>query len=170
MAVEYLSHIGICVSRLDASLAFYQGALGFREVHRLTVDGEAASQLMELDALRLEAVYLERDGTRIELLHFLNPDHLNPEHLKPEHPQPGHTGGAGARPMNALGLTHLSLRVSDLDATLAELEAAGGTALPATRIDNPAYRAGAVFVLDPDGTRIELVEMPGDPSAPPGAG
>jgi glyoxylase I family protein len=161
MAVEFLSHIGICVSQLERSLAFYRDALGFREVHRLRVEGDAASTLLELEAVQLEAVYLERDQSRIELLHYLHPE-LQPGLHPPD------DGVATPRPMNAMGLTHLSLRVSDLDATLGRIEAAGGSVMSATRTGNPAYRAGAVFALDPDGTRIELVEMPGDPKALPG--
>jgi catechol 2,3-dioxygenase-like lactoylglutathione lyase family enzyme len=63
--------------------------------------------------------------------------------------------------MNALGLTHLSLRVDDLDAAAARLVAFGGRLLPQTRVENPRLRARAVFLTDPDGTRIELVESRG---------
>jgi len=73
------------------------------------------------------------------------------------------------RPMNQLGLTHLSFRVDDLAATLQMIEKAGFAVLERTRIDIPAFEAGAVFITDPDGTLIELVQSPGDPSAPPGA-
>jgi catechol 2,3-dioxygenase-like lactoylglutathione lyase family enzyme len=70
--------------------------------------------------------------------------------------------------MNRLGLTHLSMRVDDLAQTLATLQAAGVHVLPATRIDIPAFDAAAVFIADPDGTLIELVQAPGDPVQPPG--
>jgi catechol 2,3-dioxygenase-like lactoylglutathione lyase family enzyme len=64
--------------------------------------------------------------------------------------------------MNQLGLTHLSLRVDDLDAQLARLVEAGVEVLEPTRIDLPEAGVKAVFVSDPDGTRIELVQQPGD--------
>ncbi len=70
--------------------------------------------------------------------------------------------------MNGLGLTHLSLRVDNLAATLDALNAAGVRILTQTRIDIPAFEAAAVFIVDPDGTLIELVQAPGDPAAPPG--
>jgi catechol 2,3-dioxygenase-like lactoylglutathione lyase family enzyme len=70
--------------------------------------------------------------------------------------------------MNARGLTHLSLRVDDLHATLPALRALGGRVLDETRIEIPELGAAAVFVADPDGTLIELVQAPGDPEAPPG--
>jgi catechol 2,3-dioxygenase-like lactoylglutathione lyase family enzyme len=70
--------------------------------------------------------------------------------------------------MNEPGLTHLSFRVQDLDATLAALRAAGERVLEETIIRIPQVRAAACFVVDPDGQLIELVQSPGDPAAPPG--
>jgi len=151
--VERFSHLGLCVADVDVSLRFYRDALGFRERSTLEVSGEPAERLLQLSDLKLEAVYLERDGLRLELLHFASP---------------GHTGEPTARPMNGLGLTHLSLRVSDVDAVLGRIVAAGGRVLDATRMDAPGGAVVAVFVLDPDGTRIELVQSPGDVSKLPG--
>ena len=74
------------------------------------------------------------------------------------------------RAMNQHGLTHLSFRVADLDATLAALRAAGERVLDETVIRFPAYQSAACFIVDPDGQLIELVQAPGDPAAPPRAG
>ena len=71
--------------------------------------------------------------------------------------------------MNARGLTHLSLVSDDLDNDSKRLRALGGRVLDSTRIHNPAYESSAVFLLDPDGTRIELVQRSGDPTQLPGA-
>jgi glyoxylase I family protein len=142
-----MSHIGICVSDWKRSLRFYHDVLGFRFVHELQVKGRHADTLLRLQDVDLRAVYLEREGVRIELLHYVSP---------------GHRGEGATRPMNRLGLTHLSLRVEDLQALLPELEAAGVEILRDTRIDIPEARSAAVFVADPDGTLIELVQQPGD--------
>lgn len=155
MAVLRLTHVGICVADLERSLSFYRDGLGFMPLSSLELGGEPAATLLGLSPLALRAAYLERDGMRIELLHY---------------PQPGHRTAAAPRPMNRTGLTHLSVRVDDLEATLAALVALGGTALAETRITVPAHGSAAVFVTDPDGTRIELVQAPGDPAAPPGIG
>jgi len=150
MANAGVSHLGLCVSDLPRAVAFWRDALGFREGKRLDVSGDLAETLLGLHDLDLRAVYLERDGVRLELLHYA---------------APGHRGAGEARPMNALGFTHLSLRVADLDAALAAVEAAGGRVLRATRVREPASGRGAVFVTDPDGTRVELVDGAGSPSA-----
>ena len=153
MTIQRLSHIGICVSNLERSRAFYCQGLGFQEAGELEVEGAPVDTLLALSGTQLHAVYLERDGTRIELLHFR---------------EPGAIGDAAPRAMNALGLTHLSFRVDNLEATLRLLERYGGQVLQASRTENPDFRAAAIFVTDPDGTRIELIQQSGDPSTLPG--
>jgi catechol 2,3-dioxygenase-like lactoylglutathione lyase family enzyme len=154
MPIQRLSHIGICVADLERARAFYRDGLGFEERSRFELSDRAADKLLQLPDLSLEALYLERDGTRIELLYY---------------PTPGHVGTAEPRAMNALGLTHLSFRVQEIDAVIERLVGLGGRVLEATRVDNPRYQASAVFLVDPDGTRIELVEQPGDPDSLPGS-
>lgn len=153
MSLLRLTHIGICVADLERSLRFYRDVLGFAYRAEIRVTGEPSTTLLQLDDVDLRAVYLERDGTRIELLHYA---------------APGHRGTGETRPMNQLGLTHLSLRVDDLATTLADLKSAGVRILDRTHIDIPAFGAAAIFVTDPDGVLIELVQAPGDPAAPPG--
>ena len=93
------SHLGICVSDLEASLRFYCEGLGFEEVAAHEV-GEEFAALMEVDGVRLRSRMVRRDGVTLELLDFV---------------APGTTGDGDRRPMNRLGLTHLSLRVDDVD-------------------------------------------------------
>ena len=137
------SHLGICVSDVDASLAFYRDALGFEPMSELDVSGAESETLLRLPDVKLRAIYLHRDGVTIELLHFASP---------------GHAGDGKTRAMNALGLTHLSFQVDDLDAEVAKLAAGGFPVLEGTRIENRKLGARAVFASDPDGTLVELVE------------
>jgi catechol 2,3-dioxygenase-like lactoylglutathione lyase family enzyme len=154
VSVQRLSHIGVCVSDLEHSVKFYRDALGFRELSRLAVEGAESERLLAIDGGELQAVYLERDGTRIELLYY---------------PVAGYRPGDAPCPMNRLGFTHFSLRVENIDSTIAEVEQAGGRCLADTRIDNEAWHTAAVFVTDPDGLRIELLQAAGDPNALPGS-
>ena len=148
-----LTHIGICVSDMERSLRFYRDLLGFRFEHELRVEGEPSDTLLRLRGVELHAVYLQRDGVRIELLQFAAPPAPPPR----------------SRPMNERGLTHLSFRVADLDATLAALRTAGERVLEETVIRFPEFRSAAGCIVDPDGQLIELVQSPGDPTAPPRA-
>jgi glyoxylase I family protein len=154
MSLQRFTHIGICVSDWERSLHFYRDLLGFTYRSELQIAGEPTATLLQLPGVELRALYLERDGMRIELLHYA---------------APGHGGDGTPRAMNALGLTHLSFRVDNLAATRAALAAAGVRILDHTHIDIPAFDAAAIMIADPDGTLIELVQAPGDVAAPPGA-
>ena len=152
MAVQRLTHIGICVSDLERSVAFYRDVLGCREVGRLETDGPEPEAVTGVAGVKLVAVYLERDGVRIELLYYASPGHVGPDE---------------ARPMNQLGLTHFSFRVDDLEATCAQVQSAGGKILTESHVTTHGASTQVVFALDPDGTRLELVQAPGDPWALP---
>ena len=150
MSVRRLTHLGICVADLERSLAFYRDALGFEEIGRFRDDQGYSSQLLELEDVRVEAIYLERDGWRIELLCFAQPTAI---------------GSGARRPINELGLTHLSFVVENLEESLAAVLRHGGAVIEQTRME---MRAKAIFATDPDGTRLELIERAGDPLVIPG--
>lgn len=139
-----MTHIGVCVSDMERALRFYCDALGFvrsPDFPEIQVANEPSDTLLQLRGVALRAVYLERDGFRIELLHFASPK-------SPAAPP--------KRTMNDLGLTHLSIRVADVRAAAAELERAGATVLRDTEIEIKGMVV-AVFLRDPDGLPIELV-------------
>ena len=140
------SHLGICVSDLERSVRFYCQGLGFEPVASHQVGAEFGS-LMEVEDLQLDSRMLMRDGVTIELLGYRSP---------------ATTGDGSRRPMNQLGLTHLSLRVDDVDGVAATIEALGGTVVPATRttFDLPETRMDFLYCTDPDGVRIELMDLP----------
>lgn len=150
MAVLRFGHLGICVSSLERSVPFYRDLLGFRPLTQVEVRGEDADKLLGLVGVDQTTVFVERDGVRLALFEFRSP--------RP-------TGGK-PRAMNELGMAAIMLRVDDLDATLAKMREAGVTVLDETRTDHPAYGSRLVFLTDPDGTLIELVEIPGDPYTP----
>jgi catechol 2,3-dioxygenase-like lactoylglutathione lyase family enzyme len=147
MADEYtLTHIGICVSDIDRSVRFYRDGLGFKHVSELEVAGEPAATLLRLNGVKLRAVYLERDGVRIELLHYASPPRKPP-------PRP--------HEMNDLGFTHMSFHVTDIEAALGALREAGAEILEDTVVSIPGGDRVAAFVADPDGVLIELVAVHG---------
>jgi lactoylglutathione lyase len=138
------SHLGICVSDVDRSVRFYCEGLGFEQVAEHRVGPEFAA-LMELDGVELESRMLARDGVTIELLGYVSPDHF---------------GEAKRRPMNQLGLTHLSLRVSDVDQVATVIASLGGTVVAGTRT-TMGDALDFLYCTDPDGVRIELMRLPG---------
>ena len=143
MSVLGFSHVAVCVADLERSLVFYGDGLGFDEVSRLDAEGEHIDRLLGVGGARLRAVFLRRDGVTLELLWFRDRAAAAP---------------ADARPMDQPGLTHVSLNVSDIDAVAERLSALGGRVLADSAVTVAKLGARAVFVLDPDGTRVELVE------------
>lgn len=152
MSIQRVAHVGVCVHDLERSIRFYRDILGFRYLSTIHLTGEPSDTLLALKGVDLHAAYLERDGFRLELLGFVSP---SAEPLEPP------------RRMNALGFTHLSLRVTDLDEMVERLRAEGVRVLDRTRIDIRARGSAAVMITDPDGLWIELVQSPGDPALPP---
>jgi glyoxylase I family protein len=152
VGVQRYTHVGICVSDLDRSLNFYREALGFEELGRNDMQGKPLDQLNQLQGVKVRTAFLGRDGSRLELIEFQSP---------------GWVGPRGPRPMNQLGLTHLAFRVADLDTVCAKIEAAGGALIRETRMEHPGPTR-VIMTTDPDGLRVELVELPGPVDAVPG--
>jgi catechol 2,3-dioxygenase-like lactoylglutathione lyase family enzyme len=142
-----VSHVGICVSDLDASMRFYCDGLGFEEVASHEV-GEEFAALMEVDGVRLRSRMVRRDGFTLELLDYISP---------------GTTGPSSRRAMNQLGLTHLSLKVDDVEAVAGVIESLGGAVVRSTRtnFDLGGAVLDFVYCTDPDGVRIELMDLGG---------
>jgi glyoxylase I family protein len=136
------SLVGVCVSDMERSIRFYTEALDFT-LGQSTEAGTPIEVLTELPEMKLRASFLTRDGIMIELLYY---------------DRPGSVGPAERRPMNDFGLTHLALRVDNVDAVIERIVEQGGRAYPHTRVETPL--GILVFCTDPDGTRIELWQKP----------
>ncbi|BBX45057.1 VOC family protein [Mycobacterium cookii] len=130
------NHVGLCVSETARSRRFYEGLLGFTFWWELEPPDEATGQLLGLDRpIGLHATYLIRDGLVLELLAYSH------RMLR-----------AGSdRVMDQVGLTHLSLSVSDLGEVLAAVEAFGGSVVESSVSEQSA------MIRDPDGQLIELL-------------
>jgi len=136
-----LTHIGVCVSDMERSKQFYCDVLGFRYVRELRVEGEPGDTLLRLRDVKVHALYIERDGFELELLHCTSP--------RSPKPAPAHA-------MNDLGFTHLSIRVPSIQEAMAALESAGVEVIGSTFVKVGGVGV-AVFAKDPDGLLIELV-------------
>jgi len=139
------SHFGICVSDLDRSLRFYCDAFGFEKAESHDIGREFAS-LMDLPDVVLTSQFIRKGATAIELLAFT---------------EPAPFGDKMRRAVNQLGLTHLSFRVGDLDATAAKVVELGGAIVETSRttIDLGENPLRFVYCTDPDGVRLELMEF-----------
>jgi lactoylglutathione lyase len=135
--VVIFNHVGQCVTDLDRARRFYVELFEFEEVRELHPPDDPSAKLLRLDApLGMTALYLQRGGFVLELLHFSG----NPAREY----QP--------RVMNDPGLTHLSLSC-DLERVVPRVAAFGGEVLTDTDIGL------GVFVRDPDGQLLELLPL-----------
>lgn len=153
MALQSFSHVGVCVSDLERSTAFYEGVLGFRQLFTMELGTELAAT-MEIDG-RFESRMLVRDDVLVELLHWIEPEA---------------SGDGERRPMDRFGLTHLCFRVDDVDDLVEAAERLGGRVHRQTRTVLSGQGVGGgdvtlLYLTDPDGTRIEL--MAGSPDLRP---
>lgn len=137
--------IGIVAGDLEASAAFYTRALGLTETKGFTATPEKATAFGLTDhlgaAIRVFVLGEGPGATRLKLMSF--------------------PGAKGAVPdqrfiHSTIGISYLTLRVTDMDAALERLQAAGVPLLGET----PALLNGNTYlttVRDPDGNFIELI-------------
>lgn len=129
------NHIGVCVTDVERSRAFYEGALGFKSWWEFDAPGKATETLLGLPSpTGLHAAYMVRDGLVLELLHYSQGDHPLPRR----------------RAMDEPGLTHISVAVRDIPGALEEVRRLGGEVVEESNV------GAAIMVRDPDGQLIEL--------------
>jgi len=154
--VTAVQSVGLTVSDMDRSLAFYTGVLPFETVSDVEVAGPEWEALTGVSGCRLRIVSLELGDERIELTEFLAPR--------------GRPAPADAR-SNDRWFQHVAIVVRDMAAAYATLRAAhvehastGPQRLPDW---NPsAGGIEAFYFKDPDGHPLEIIHFPpgkGDP-------
>jgi len=154
MAFHIISadHTGITVSNLERSLAFWRDVLGFELSHTAHQTGELAREITGVAGAELKLAVLKAPGGhKIELLEYLAP--------------PDRTKHTDLRPCD-VGSVHVALTVNDLDAILQRIVASGWKTAgkPQTLQSGPNAGKRVVYVRDPDGTTIELMQLPNQSS------
>lgn len=98
------NHVGLCVADTERSRRFYEEVLGFQFWWELEPPDNLTAQVVQLpEPLGVKASYLVRDGFVLELIDYSKRQvHAGPQ-----------------RVMDEVGLTHISMSVSDLGAVLA---------------------------------------------------
>jgi lactoylglutathione lyase len=126
--MRYL-HTMVRISDIEASLAFYCGALGMREMRRVDNDkGRFTLIFLAAPADRRQAA--EARAPLLELTYNWDPE--------------TYSGGRN--------FGHLAFEVDDINATCTALAAAGVT------INRPPRDGNMAFIRSPDGISIELLQ------------
>jgi catechol 2,3-dioxygenase-like lactoylglutathione lyase family enzyme len=139
-------HTGFTVANIERSLAFWQDVLGFELSHRAHHTGDLASEVTGVPGAEISIAVLKAPGHRIELL---------------EYHAPGDRKRADLRPCD-VGSVHVALAVDNLDAVLSTIAASSWRAVGKPQILKAGPNTGKriIYVRDPDGTTIELMQPP----------
>jgi methylmalonyl-CoA epimerase len=125
-----LDHVGIAVKDLAAALAFYRDALGLE----IEAPEEVASQ-------RVRAHFVPVGESKLELLEATAPDSPIAKYVDKRGP----------------GLHHITLRVDDIHAALAQLKARGARLIDEQ--PRPGAEGGLVAFIHPSSAHGVLVEL-----------
>ncbi|MBX6748357.1 MAG: VOC family protein [Micromonosporaceae bacterium] len=141
-----IHHVGITVSDIDRSIAFYADLLDGRVLGPYERSGPRIEAVTGYPGVVIKQAFVTaRSGpTVVELLQYVGGSDVV---LDPDN---GHVGAV-----------HVAIVVADLDARLAALRERGIRSVsdPVTT-SAPMQGFRCVYVLDPDGVRVELVEPP----------
>jgi catechol 2,3-dioxygenase-like lactoylglutathione lyase family enzyme len=144
MAVD---HTGVAVSSLDDAIRFWTGALGFTLERQSEMGGEFLRQVTGVDDPSVKtAIVRAPDGYAVELLQYSK----------------GRGNGAVPPSAGSIGAAHLALRVKDIHAAIARVEAAGWTAKgsPLPIAGGPRKGTLVAYASGPDHITIELMQPP----------
>ena len=138
-----LNHVGITVTDLEASKAFYVDVVGMAlVVHGFRTGGEWFDTLTENSGAVIEAAQLSAGGMTLQLVQYHEAG--NPEAVT------GH---------NRVGNLHLSFDVEDAEAKHAQLRERPELRITAV-VQLPIEGHKSFYVRDPDGVPVEFLESP----------
>ena len=144
-SIEGVSHFGIQVADLDRSIAFYRDLLGLELIAHWVRDQEYIQELVGYPGVELHVAVFRFPGSEsfLEVLEYRNVEKQAVD-------------TANANP----GTAHFCLYVPDLDALHERLLAAGVQFLSGVKSPTigPNKGAKAIYMVDPDGIRVELLE------------
>jgi lactoylglutathione lyase len=139
------NHVGFSVRSLERSKAFYIGLLGFEELHSWQADASYIGDIVGHPGVILLVSTLRLPGSdvRLELLEYVG---VTRETVNTNNANPG--------------TSHLAFIVDDLRSTFEEWTASGVRSVgqPVVHTTGPNAGGAVVYMIDPDGFRIELIQ------------
>ena len=134
--IEAIDHIGIITNNLQQSVEFYTDVLGF-----------SISAKIEMDDAGFSAIFVEKNGSKIELIGYRGIITERSEGVEIKM-------GGSSIPIN----DHITFTVDEIAATVTELKEKGVEfGLEPIQVEGGMKIA---FFKDPNGMLIELVEHP----------
>ena len=139
-----IHHFALTVSDMDRSLAFYTGLFGLEVASDREVVRDYVEQITAVPGAHQRLVHLSGYGQRLELLEYKAP-----------------RGEPRARALQDAGSAHVCFITDDLDAEVERLQAAGVAfrSLPVVTTSGPNRGGRGIYVEDPDGNAVEVVQL-----------
>jgi len=140
--IKNFRHTGIIVSNMQKSQYFYENILGFKVVQNYTDDSAYINKLLgiidgEIHMVKLKSV----DGYTLELLEYLN-----------------HPTKLLEIPFYNVGICHLAFSVDNIDKIYQRLIKKKVKTISKPLLSSEG-NAKVFFCIDPNGIRIELVQV-----------
>ena len=149
--VQAVDSIGMTVSDMDRSIAFYRDVLTFKPVGDVEVDGPEYDRLWGTFGVRARLVRMQLGEQTLELVQFLSPPDTRPI------PLPSYS--------NDLWFQHIAIVVRDMDEAWAHLRkhrvrqiSPRPQTIPISNVTAAGIRA--IKFRDPDGHNLELLWFP----------
>ena len=142
--INGVHHFALTVADTDRSTAFY-GDFGFELVSDREVAGDYVEEITGIPSAHLRIAHMSGFGHNLELLQYRQP-----------------RGAARARQLQDVGSAHLCFLTEDLDAEVGRLRAAGvafRSPGPVTTTSGPNRGGRGIYVEDPDGNAVEIVQL-----------
>jgi catechol 2,3-dioxygenase-like lactoylglutathione lyase family enzyme len=152
---DALHHVGFTVANMEPSIEFYSLLLQAEPAMRRRYGEQFISEVVGYEETLLDCALfsIPRSGVILELLEYLRP-----------------VGARVDTETYNVGNAHLCLIVDDLEREYRRLREAGvefrspPVDVPADIEDDPAKGGRALYLRDPDGITVELLEMPSQPA------
>jgi catechol 2,3-dioxygenase-like lactoylglutathione lyase family enzyme len=135
-----LNHMGLTVSDIERSLAFYRDTVGMKPEYRTRIAGEWFDTLTHNRGAEIDVAQLTLGGFSLQLVQYL-------------------AAGGERLPLghNQVGNPHLCIDVEDVDAKRRAVVAAGGLD-PTPIVDIMGGGTRSFYVADPDGVPVEFLQ------------
>jgi catechol 2,3-dioxygenase-like lactoylglutathione lyase family enzyme len=139
-----IHHFALTVSDMDRSLAFYSRLFGLDVASDREVVRDYVEQITAVPGAHQRLVHLSGYGQRLELLEYKTP-----------------RGEPRARALQDAGSAHVCFVTDDIDAEVSRLQEAGVTfrSLPVVTTSGPNKGGRGIYVEDPDGNAVEVVQL-----------
>ena len=143
--ISGIAHLSFTVSDLDTSLRFYRDLLGLKLQFEAERSGPVTEAIIGIPGVRIKIGMLGIDNFFLELIQYIHPQGQKLD-LK----------------TNNVGCTHLAFFVKDIEKTYQRLLATGVRfrSEPKEIQDGPLAGWKAVYLNDPDGITLELMQRP----------